>query len=101
MALLASGRCHEMPFIHVIFLTALAAAEPADLIVLDANVITMDVKRPAAQAFAVRAGKFTRVGSNADIKLLAGSHTRVVDLGGRTVVPGFIDAHSHPRPIYD
>jgi predicted amidohydrolase YtcJ len=46
-----------MPFTYAIFLTVLAAPEPADLIVLNANVLTMDAKRPAAKAFAVRAGK--------------------------------------------
>jgi predicted amidohydrolase YtcJ len=91
---------NEMPSLYALLLTALAAPEPADLIVLNATVLTMDAKRPAAEAFAVRAGKFASVGSNADIKLLAGPHTRVLDLGGKTVVPGFIDAHAHPRPIY-
>jgi len=90
-----------MLFTYAIFLTALAAADPADLIVLNANVLTMDAKLPAAEAFAVRAGKFASVGSNAEIKLLAGPETRVLDLGGKTVAPGFIDAHAHPRPIYD
>jgi predicted amidohydrolase YtcJ len=85
----------------LILLSALAAAEPPDLVVLHANVITMDAQRPAAEAFAVRAGKFTSVGSNADVKLLAGPQTRVLDLDGKTVAPGFIDAHAHPRPIYD
>jgi predicted amidohydrolase YtcJ len=89
-----------MALIYAVFLTALAAPEPADLIVLNANVLTMDAKQPAAEAFAVRAGKFARVGSNADVKLMAGPHTRVLDLDGKTVVPGFIDAHAHPRPIY-
>jgi predicted amidohydrolase YtcJ len=90
-----------MPLITAIFLTALAAPQPADLIVLNATVLTMDAKLPAAEAFAVQAGKFTGVGPSAEIKLLAGPHTRVLDLDGKTVVPGFIDAHAHPRPIYD
>jgi predicted amidohydrolase YtcJ len=90
-----------MPFTSAIFLAAMAAPAPADLIVLNANVLTMDAKRPAAEAFAVRAGEFAGVGSGADVKLLAGPHTRVLDLGGKTVVPGFIDAHAHPRPMFD
>jgi predicted amidohydrolase YtcJ len=90
-----------MIFTYAIFLTALALPEPADLIVLSAKVVTMDAKLPAAEAFAVRTGKFASVGSNENIKLLAGPQTRVLDLGGKTVVPGFIDAHTHPRPIYD
>src|SRR6516165_3856087 len=90
-----------MPIIFVIFLVALVDPEPADLVVLNTNVLTMDAKHPAVEALAVRAGKFARVGSTADIKLLAGPQTRIVDLGGMTVVPGFIDAHAHPQPIYD
>jgi predicted amidohydrolase YtcJ len=90
-----------MPFNYALFLTLLAAPEPPDLIVLNANVITMDAKHPAAEAFAVRAGKFASVGSSADIKPLAGPQTRVLDLDGKTVVPGFIDAHAHPRPVFD
>src|SRR5262249_30857676 len=69
--------------------------------VLNANVLTLDAKLPTAAAFAVRAGRFAGVGSNATIKLLAGRQTPILDLGGKTVVPGFIDAHVHPRPIYD
>jgi predicted amidohydrolase YtcJ len=90
-----------MPVIVAVLLAAVPAAEPADLIVLNANVLTMDGKVPAAQAFAVRQGRFVSVGSNADIKPLAGPKTRVLDLAGKTVVPGFIDAHAHPRPLYD
>jgi predicted amidohydrolase YtcJ len=90
-----------MAFTLAIFLTVLAAAEPADLIVLNANVLTLDANHPTAEAFAVRAGQFASIGSNANIKPLAGPHTRVLDLGGKTVVPGFIDAHAHPRPIRD
>jgi predicted amidohydrolase YtcJ len=90
-----------MPFTCAFFLTVLAAWGPADLIVINANVLTMDTKRPVAEAFAVRAGKFASVGSIANIKHLAGPQTRILDLAGKTVVPGFIDAHAHPRPIFD
>jgi predicted amidohydrolase YtcJ len=90
-----------MLLVYAIFTALITAPEPADLIVLNANVITIDAKLLAAEAFAVRSGRFTSVGSNADIKLLAGPQTRVLDLEGKTVVPGFIDAHAHPRPIYD
>jgi predicted amidohydrolase YtcJ len=90
-----------MLFTYAIFLAVSAVSEPADLIVLNANVLTMDAKVTAAEAFAVRGGTFARIGSNADIRLLAGPQSRVLDLDGKTVVPGFIDAHAHPRPIYD
>ena len=51
---------------------------------------------PNATAFAVKGGRFIAVGSDADIRNLAAAGTEVVDAGGATVVPGFIDAHSHP-----
>jgi predicted amidohydrolase YtcJ len=90
-----------MQFAYALFLTLLAAGEPAELVVVNANVLTMDAKQPGAEAFAVREGKFASVGSNANVKLLAGSRTRVLDLESKTVVPGFIDAHAHPRPIFE
>jgi predicted amidohydrolase YtcJ len=90
-----------MPITYAILLLALASLEPAELIVVNANVLTLDAKHRSAEAFAVRDGKFASVGSNADIKLLAGPRTRVLDLNGKTVVPGFIDAHAHPQPVYD
>jgi predicted amidohydrolase YtcJ len=90
-----------MLFTTAILVAVLSAPEPADLIVLNANVLTQNVKEPVAEAFAIKTGRFTGVGSNEDIKLLAGSQTMVLDLRGKTVVPGFIDAHAHPRPIYD
>ncbi len=90
-----------MLFTSALLLTLLAAPEPADLVVLNANVLTMDAKLSSVQALAVRGGTFVAVGSNADMKLLTGPQTRILDLGGKTVVPGFIDAHAHPRPIYD
>ena len=90
-----------MPFTYALFLIVLAAPQPPDLVVVNANVITMDVNHPAVEAFAVRAGRFTHVGSNADVKSLAGPQTRVLDLAGKTVVPGFIDAHTHPQQLFD
>jgi predicted amidohydrolase YtcJ len=66
-----------------------------DLIVINAKVTTMDTDKPAAEAFAVRAGRFTAVGSTADIKSLAGPKTRTYDAKGMMVTPGFNDTHNH------
>lgn len=68
---------------------------PADLIVTDAHIHTVDESRPDAQAFAVRDGRFVFVGSEREAMALKGASTRVVDLHGATVVPGLIDAHAH------
>jgi predicted amidohydrolase YtcJ len=66
-----------------------------DTIVINARVYTVDDKQPTAQAFAVKAGRFMAVGSNEDIRKLAGTGTKVFDAGQMTVVPGFNDSHNH------
>ena len=66
------------------------------LVLLNGNIVTMDPARPRVQAVAIWEGRFLAVGTNAEVSRLAGPLTRKVDLGRRTVVPGFIDAHSHP-----
>jgi predicted amidohydrolase YtcJ len=68
----------------------------AELVLHNANVLTMDPAQPRAQAVAVSGGRFLAVGSDADVLNLATGRAARVDLGGKTVVPGFIDAHSHP-----
>lgn len=72
-----------------------AAQAPADLIVTNARVYTADDARPLAQAFAVRNGKIVFVGSQREADILKGSATRVIDAGGKTVIPGMVDAHAH------
>lgn len=76
---------------------AARAAGPGapELIVTGAKVYTVDPRQPRAEAFAVRAGRFLAVGSNAEIKALAGAGTQTFDAGGATIVPGFIDCHNH------
>jgi len=60
------------------------------------HIITVDRTAPRAQAIAISGDRIAQVGDNAHIRALAGRGTRLIDLGGKTVVPGFIDAHSHP-----
>ena len=76
-------------------LRAAQRTEP-DLILYNANILTVDEAQPRAQAVAVAAGRFLAVGSNEDIRGMSKPETRQIDLGGKTVVPGFIDAHTHP-----
>jgi predicted amidohydrolase YtcJ len=66
-----------------------------DLIVINADVRTVDSTAPAVEAFAVTAGKFVAVGSSGEIQGLARENTEVIDAGGVTVVPGLIDGHTH------
>ena len=78
-------------------LAAVAAAQPgnADLIVVNANVYTVDARLPKAVAFAVKNSRFMAVGSNDEIRGLAGKDTRTIDAKQMTVVPGFTDCHNH------
>lgn len=82
----------------LILLTALgvapaAQAQAPDTILLNGKVAVYDA--PPAEALAVRDGKISAIGRSADIRALAGPGTRVVDLAGRTVIPGLIDSHIH------
>jgi predicted amidohydrolase YtcJ len=73
-----------------------AQAKPAaDLIVTNANVWTVDSKLPKAQAVAIIGDRIVAVGSQADVQGWRGASTRVIDAGGRLVLPGFNDAHVH------
>ena len=67
----------------------------ADLILHNANVITMDPARPSAQLVAVRGDRILLVGDNDQLGEVRGSKTKVIDCGGKTVMPGFNDAHCH------
>src|SRR5687768_9491606 len=72
-----------------------AQPAPADLIVTNARIYTVDDARPHAQAMAVRDGRVAFVGDSPGALALRGPATRVVDLAGRTVIPGMVDAHAH------
>jgi predicted amidohydrolase YtcJ len=67
----------------------------ADLILVNGNIATMSYEQPRAQAVAVRDGKFVAVGTDKRILTYADENTRKIDLHGKFVVPGFIDAHLH------
>jgi predicted amidohydrolase YtcJ len=84
----------------VIALLSLVAAPagqqpPVDLIVVNAKVLTVDTANTQAEAVAIRGNTFAAVGTTAAIRAMAGPATRVIDAGGRTVVPGFIESHVH------
>ncbi|SVC10052.1 uncharacterized protein METZ01_LOCUS262906, partial [marine metagenome] len=67
----------------------------ADLVVQNGNIYTVDVNSPKASAVAVKGGRIIAVGSNPDIDPFVGKKTRVVDLEGLTMIPGFIESHGH------
>ena len=68
---------------------------PAELIVLNAKVTTLDAAQPDAAALAVREGVFVAVGSDRDVASFRGPATQVIDAGGRRVIPGLNDSHLH------
>jgi predicted amidohydrolase YtcJ len=74
----------------------LPALADADLIVHNARVVTVDAKFSMAEAVAVQDGKITAVGADADVLKHKGPKTRVIDAGGKLVLPGLMDSHSHP-----
>ncbi len=68
----------------------------ADVIFFNGKIVTLDRAESIANAVAVKQGRFVKVGSADEVKKLAGPSTRLVDLRGKTVVPGLVDAHCHP-----
>ncbi len=80
------GGFAALPYVHI---------EP-DLILYNGNFWTVKDNMPRAEAVAISGGRFLAVGSKAEVLSLAAVNSRKVDLGGKTVLPGFIDAHSHP-----
>ena len=77
-----------------------AAAQQADLnspdlVLVGGRILTMDSRSSVAEALAVRDGRILAVGSDAAVRPMAGPQTRIIDLAGKTVVPGLIDTHAH------
>ena len=93
---------HRLPFILACLpLLAFPAAAlvqqapPADVVLTNGVVITVDAKDSVVQALAIRGGKIVLVGSSAEVQRLVGPQTEVIDLRGRTATPGLIDTHVH------
>ena len=72
-----------------------AKVQPADLVFKNGNIYTVNDARPKAEAVAVKGDRIVFVGSNRDVQKYVGAKTRVIDLGGKTMVPGMTDAHHH------
>ncbi|MEO7658440.1 MAG: amidohydrolase [Pyrinomonadaceae bacterium] len=90
--------------LYVVFLSALLSLSAlgqqvsADLILHNGKVFTADSGKPSAEAIAIRGERILAVGSSDEIKRLANAKTRLIDLQGRTVIPGINDAHFHFMP---
>jgi predicted amidohydrolase YtcJ len=83
-AILALTRCAPPP-----------PSEPADLVLRNGKVVTIDESRPEASAVAVREGTILAVGTDEEVEAYIGPETEVLDLEGRLAIPGFIEGHGH------
>ena len=72
-----------------------SSATDADLVLLNGNIITVDVAGTEVKALASKDGRIVALGSEADVESFIGSGTEVIDLEGRTAIPGFIEGHAH------
>src|SRR5579871_5053737 len=72
-----------------------ALANPADLLLINGKIITLDAASSIAEAIAIESDHVAAIGRSDDIRKLAGPSTQVIDLSGRTVIPGLIDSHIH------
>jgi len=75
------------------------AARPADTILTNAHIYTVNSAQPWASAVAIRGGRIVYVGGKSGVKAFDGAGTRTFDLGGRMVLPGMIDSHTHPKDV--
>jgi len=73
----------------------LAPGEIADAILVNGNIVTIDAKRSTVKALAIKDGKILFVGDDQAVRDMSGDSSKVIDLSGRTVTPGLIDAHCH------
>jgi predicted amidohydrolase YtcJ len=80
----------------ILSLPRVQAAPPADQVIVGARAITLDLLRPSAQAVAIRGDRIAAVGNEAEVRTLIGPNTRVIDAGGRFLLPGLYDSHVHP-----
>ena len=77
------------------FLQEMSGADVVDLIFVNGNIYTVNERQPRAQAIAIKKDRIVFVGSDTDAKKLANDKTHIVDLAGKTVVPGLTDSHCH------
>jgi len=81
--------------VSILLLACAPAEEPADLVLMDGRIVTMDDSYPEATSVAARAGKLLAVGTDREIDRFIGPDTEVIDLGGALAVPGLIEGHGH------
>ena len=85
----------KLTCLAISFSGALAFAQPADLVLRNGNIVTLEQSAPRVQGLAARGGKVIALGSDKTVDALTGPSTRVIDLKGRLAIPGFIEGHGH------
>lgn len=88
-------KLHTVAAVALLLGTTHAHAQTADLVLVNANVVTVDERLPKAQAVAIQGERILAVGTNAEVARAKGPRTRVIDLHGLTLVPGLVDGHLH------
>ncbi|MGC4037617.1 MAG: amidohydrolase [Chitinophagaceae bacterium] len=89
-----------LSFCIIIFISSVTLAQKADIILINGKVVTLKEKGDRAEAIAIANDKIIAVGKNDFIKSFTSDKTKVIDLAGKTVLPGFNDVHQHPAPLY-
>ena len=84
-------------FILTLTLVAGGPSSVADLILINGKIVTVNQNFSIAEAVAIKKDKILAVGSNTEIRKFANRLTKIIDLKGRTVIPGLTDAHAHPE----
>lgn len=88
--------CGRLTMLVIALVPSVAFSEDvADAIYFGGQIVTVDDQNPTAEALAVKGGKIVAVGKKGDVDKLKGDTTKLIDLTGKTLVPGFIDGHSH------
>ncbi len=87
---------YQMGGLSSLALLPLLKEQEPEMVLYNGNIWTVDPSQARAQAVAISAGRFVAVGSNDEVLHLAAARTKKIDLGGKAVLPGFNDAHSHP-----
>jgi predicted amidohydrolase YtcJ len=87
--------CSSLVLIVVAAACARTPVEPATLVLRNGNIVTVDAEKPSAQALAIRGDRIVAIGSEADVQPHISQETEVIDLGGQTAIPGFVEGHGH------
>lgn len=95
LALYTSSVVLNRPLWAALLAAGVLQAQSVTTVLLNGKILTMDSKSSAAEAVAIRDGRIISTGTSADLRKIAGKQARVIDLEGRTVIPGLIDSHMH------